>query len=262
MWTDQILNRLKHPISREMLLCYPTLVSTNDTAKELAVAGAPVSTTVIADSQSGGRGRMGRSFHSPAGCGIYLSRILRPGCPPTQLMHLTCAVAVTVCDAIEKACGFRPGIKWVNDLIALERKLGGILTEMSLNGNGDVNYCVIGIGINCAATAMPAELSSIAISLEEALGHPVEREAVIAALMDSLTEMEVRLTEQQYWIHRYRADCVTLGNEIRVMAQPPYSAKALDVDENGALVLSLPDGTEKILAAGEVSIRGMYGNSE
>lgn len=262
MWTDQILNRLKRPISREMLLCCPTLVSTNDTAKEMAVAGAPGGTTVIADSQTGGRGRMGRSFHSPAGCGIYLSRILRPGCPPTQLMHLTCAVAVTVCDAIENACGFRPGIKWVNDLIALKRKLGGILTEMSLGANGNVNYCVIGIGINCAATAMPAELSSIAISLEEVLGHPVERDAVIAALMDSLSNMEDRLTDKEYWICRYRADCVTLGNEIRVMAQSPYCAKALDVDENGALVLSLPDGTQKLLAAGEVSIRGMYDDPE
>ena len=262
MWTDQILSRLKRPISQEMLLCYPTLVSTNDTAKELAVAGALGGTTVIADSQTGGRGRMGRSFHSPAGCGIYLSRILRPGCSPTQLMHLTCAVAVTVCDAIEKACGFRPGIKWVNDLIAHKRKLGGILTEMSLHTNGNVNYCVIGIGINCAATAMPAELSSIAISLEEALGHPVERDAVIVALMDSLSDMEDRLTDHQYWIRRYRADCVTLGNEIRVIAQPPYFAKALDVDENGALVLSLPDGTEKIIAAGEVSIRGMYSDPE
>ena len=255
MWTDEILRRLEHPISREILHCFPSLPSTNNTAKEMAAKGAPAGTTVIADTQTAGRGRMGRSFHSPAGCGIYLSRILRPGCRPTELMHLTCAVAVTVCDTIEKLYGFRPGIKWVNDLIAQQKKLGGILTEMALGADGTVSYCVVGIGINCGYTPMPEELSSIAVSLEEVLGHPVDRDSVIAALMDALGVLEQRITDKAYWIRRYREDCITLGCQIRVLAQPPYSAKALDVDENGALVLSLPDDTHRILAAGEVSIR-------
>lgn len=258
MWTEKILKRLEHPVSRKMLHCFPTLPSTNDTAKELAAAGAPGGTVVIADSQTKGRGRMGRSFHSPAGTGIYLSRILRPDCSGEALLHLTCAVAVAICDAVEKVCAVRPGIKWVNDLVAKNRKLGGILTEMSLSSDGKVNWCIIGIGINCAKASMPPELQDIAISLEEVTGRPVDRDAVIAAMIDALNEMEKHLTDVDSWIRTYRRDCVTLGKQVRVMAGVPYTAEAVDVDAKGALTVMLPDGTTQTLGAGEVSIRGMY----
>lgn len=261
MWTNRILARLETPFPREMLHCYPTLPSTNDTAKELAAAGAPAGTTVIADRQTRGRGRMGRHFHSPAGTGIYLSRILRPDCPPSHLMHLTCAVAVAACDAIEKVCGFRPGVKWVNDLMAKEKKAGGILTEMSLGADGNVNYCIVGIGINCNNAPMPPDIQDIAITLETATGKPVDRDAVIAALLDAFSHMEKRLTEKAYWTDRYRRDCITLGKRIRVLTQEPYCAQALDIDSDGALILQLPDGTIQTLSAGEVSIRGISDDS-
>lgn len=258
MWTDRILALQEKPISREMLHCYACLPSTNDTAKEMAAAGAPAGTVVIADRQTQGRGRMGRSFHSPAGTGIYLSRLLRPDRSPAQLMHLTCAVAVTACDAIQKVSGFRPDIKWVNDLITKGKKLGGILTEMSLNPDGSVKYCIVGIGINCNHAPMPPELQDIAISLEAVTGRKIDRDAVIAALLDAFTEMDKRLTDSTYWLERYRASCITVGKQIRVLAPQPYPAEARDIDANGGLVIRLPDGTEQTLTAGEVSIRGMY----
>ena len=262
MWTERILALQEKPISREMLHCFSSLPSTNDTAKEMAAAGVPTGTVVIADRQTQGRGRMGRSFHSPAGAGIYLSRLLRPDCSAAQLMHLTCAVAVSACDAIEKICGFRPGIKWVNDLIAGGKKLAGILTELSLNPDGSVKYCIIGIGINCSHAPMPPELQDIAISLEDVTGQKIDRDTVIAALLDAFAEMDKHLTDRTYWLERYRASCITVGQQVRVLAQPPYSAEAKDIDANGALVVRLPDGAEQTLTAGEVSIRGMYDDPE
>ena len=119
---------------------FDTIDSTNTEAKRLAAAGAPHGTVLIAGHQTGGRGRMGRSFHSPAGLGIYLSVILRPECAPGDLMHLTCAAAVAMCDAVENAAGFRPGIKWTNDLVYGKRKLGGILTELAFGSSGRVDY--------------------------------------------------------------------------------------------------------------------------
>ena len=120
---------------------YPITDSTNIRAKELAIQGAPNGTVCIAGSQSGGKGRMGRSFHSPEGSGLYFSLILRPNCKPQELMHLTCAVAVAACDAVETLCGSRPQVKWINDLVAGNKKLGGILTELSVDPKTGLIAC-------------------------------------------------------------------------------------------------------------------------
>ena len=106
----------------------------------LASQGAPHGTVLIADRQTGGRGRMGRSFLSPPGVGIYMSILLRPECAPQELMHLTCAVAAAMCRAVECAAGLRPGIKWTNDLVWGKQKFAGILTEMGLNAAGGVDW--------------------------------------------------------------------------------------------------------------------------
>ena len=114
-----------HPWA-ELVQVLDSVDSTNNLAKTLAAQGAPAGTVIVADSQTGGRGRMGRSFVSPPGVGVYLSVILRPEAPPEELMHLTCAVAEVLCDGIEVASGLRPGIKWTNDLVLGGRKLCGI----------------------------------------------------------------------------------------------------------------------------------------
>ena len=147
---DNLLTLLKSVAPEVQLHWFETIESTNTEAKKIAKDGVPHGTTLVADRQTGGRGRMGRSFASPAGMGIYLSMILRPECRAPELMHLTCAVAVAVCNAIEEVTGFRPCVKWINDLIAKEKKLGGILTELALlPGTDKVDYAIVGIGINC-----------------------------------------------------------------------------------------------------------------
>ena len=242
---------------------FDTLPSTNDLAKELAKKGAPHGTVLIAGHQSGGRGRMGRIFHSPEGMGLYLSVILRPNCAPDGLMHLTCAAAEAACDGVEKACGIRPGIKWINDLVIGKRKLGGILTELVLSPKGTLDSAVIGIGINCCQRAedFPEDIRSIACSLAMAMENQPDRAKLAAAMIGSLHHMADQLfTGKEQMLDRYRQDCMTVGQDILVLRgdQRCY-AKAIDIDDRGALVICLSDGTHETVNSGEVSIRGMYG---
>lgn len=247
---------------RENLHYFSSIDSTNNAAKKLAAEGAPEGTVLIADLQTGGRGRMGRSFHSPAGCGIYMSVILRPRCPANQLLHLTCAVAVAAADAIESAAGLRPGIKWTNDLVVQRRKLGGILTELSLGKDGLVDYAVLGIGINCCQKTedFPEEIRDIATSLQLCTGKPVDRAAVAAALLTSLEGMNRTLTNPESMLPRYRTDCITIGQAISILRGDEVRyGTALDVDDQGALVVRFDDGHVEGVNSGEVSVRGMYG---
>jgi len=249
-----------HPWQNQ-IYCYDCVASTNDLAKQMARDGAPNGTTVIADSQTGGRGRMGRSFHSPSGSGIYMSVLLRPNCPASDLMHLTCAVAVAACDALESAIGLRPGIKWTNDLVHNSRKLGGILTELALDPkSGAVDYAIIGIGINCTQQedAFPEDIRHFAGSLTRAAGKPVNREKVAAALIQAFSAMDLR--KKAEILRAYRANCITLGKDISILRGDDIQhGTALDIDESGALLVQFPDGHRETVSSGEVSIRGMYG---
>ena len=242
---------------------YPTIDSTNDHLRSLARQGAPEGTVLLADHQTGGHGRRGRSFHSPEGVGIYLSILLRPNCKPTELMHLTCATAVAMCNAVEKAAGFRPGIKWTNDLVYGKRKLGGILTELGFTAKGEVDYAMVGIGINCCQQPQdfPQEIQNIAASLSMVTGRNTDRAVVAAAMMEALEEMNRRLlTGQAEMLQQYRADCITIGQDISLARGDEIRyGKALDVDENGALVVCFSDGHTEAVNSGEVSVRGMYG---
>lgn len=245
---------------------FDTIDSTNTEAKRLAAAGAPHGTVLIAGHQTGGRGRMGRSFHSPAGLGIYLSVILRPECAPGDLMHLTCAAAVAMCDAVENAAGFRPGIKWTNDLVYGKRKLGGILTELAFGSSGRVDYAVIGIGINCrhGLIDFPEEIRKIAGSLSMAAAAPVDTARVAAAMIMALHTMDHDLlTQKSALMDRYRADCITLGREISVHRFDEIRhGTAVDLDDDGGLVVRFSDGHTETVSSGEVSVRGMYGYAE
>ena len=248
---------------KENISWFPTLDSTNDHLRALAKAGAPAGTAVLADHQTGGRGRRGRSFHSPAGSGIYLSLLLRPDCPPADLMHLTCAVAVAMCDAVEASAGFRPGIKWTNDLVMQTRKLGGILTELGFNAKGNVDWAILGVGINCCqrVTDFPEEIREMAGSLSMISGVPVERARVAAAMLDALNTMSVNLDSgKASMLQQYRRDCITLSRDVvLVRGEEKRYGYALDIDEEGALLVRFADGSFETVNSGEISVRGMYG---
>lgn len=239
---------------------FDVIGSTNTEAKRMAQEGAPQGTVLIADRQTGGRGRMGRSFSSPGGQGIYMSVILRPSCAATELMHLTCAAGVTMCNAVEQVSGFRPQIKWINDLIAKGKKLGGILTELSLiPGTDQVDFCVVGIGINCLQNRLdfPPEIRDIAISLKTATQRSVDRARLAAAMVEALQSMsEQLLSGKASFMEQYAADCCTLGQDIYLLrGEKRLPCRALRLDPDGALVVEYPDGSVEAVSSGEVSVR-------
>ena len=229
----------------------------------MAKQGAPHGTILIADRQTGGHGRRGRSFLSPGGVGIYFSLLLRPECAPTELMHLTCATAAAMCDAVENAADFRPGIKWTNDLVFGGRKLCGILTELGFRPSGELDYAIIGIGVNCCQRKadFPPELQDIAGSLAMVTGRDIDRAKVAAAMMEALYAMsQSLLSGKEALLASYRKDCITIGQEVSlVRGDEIRHGKALDVDDDAALVVAFPDGSIEHVNSGEVSVRGMYG---
>lgn len=248
---------------RDTLYWYESIDSTNTHGKKLAKEGAAHGTVLIAKQQTQGRGRLGRNFHSPASDGLYLSVILRPQCHPNQLMHLTCAVAVAVCDAIEKVTNFRPGIKWINDLIANQRKLGGILTELAIDPETNlVDYAIVGIGINCYQKQedFPEELQKIATSLKTATGVKASFPQLSAAIIESLWNMDkILLSQKGLLMARYKENCVTLGQEILLLrGEDRRYGTALDIDSDGQLLVRFVSGKTEFVNSGEVSCRNLY----
>lgn len=238
--------------------------STNDYAKRLAAEGAPEGTAVLAEAQQNGHGRRGRSFDSPAGHGIYLSVILRPQEKPTALLHLTAAVAEAVAEAVEAQTGLQVDIKWVNDLVAGEKKLGGILSEMSADFKAEqTNYIVVGIGLNCcqSAGAFPPELAQMATSIAAQTGVQPDRNALVAEILIALSRLrDTLMTERSDWIQRYASRCITIGKQVRVLrAGKARKAVALGINESAALAVEYSDGTREWISSGEVSVRGLYG---
>lgn len=260
---DRILSQLADTCPwTDNLHWFDTIDSTSTRAKVMASNGAPHGSLLLAGHQTGGRGRIGRSFSSPAGMGVYLSVILRPNCPPDRLMHLTCAVGVAMCEAIKQACGIEPGLKWVNDLVYNKRKVGGILTELSLNSKtGLIDYAVVGIGINCRQKPedFGVELQHMAISLETATQAAVDPATVAAAMIRQLYEMDkTLLTHCTAFMEQYRQRCVTLGQHVTIVGQQ-ICGQALSLTEDGALIIRTEEGKLLQVNSGEVSVRGTNG---
>ena len=244
------------------LVCLSETGSTNDDAKALAAQGGESGTVVIAESQTAGRGRQGRSFQSPKGKGLYLSALLRPELPPERLMTVTALAGVAVCRAVEEVCGLCPGIKWPNDPVLRGRKLCGILTE--LTGDGAL---VLGIGINDSQTAadFSPDVAEMATSLEAAAGRAVSRPALAAALIRALDGMYADLLAGTLEEYRtaYRRACVNLGRTVQLVTpRGRETAEAVDIDPEFGLVVRDAAGTLRTVRSGEVSVRGLYGYAE
>ena len=260
----EIRSRLgDHPWSDSIVVA-DSVDSTNNLAKQLASSGAPEGTCVLAETQTGGRGRLGRSFASPGGMGVYLSVVLRPEAPPAELMHLSACVAEAGAEAVEAQTGLHAGIKWVNDLVAGGKKLSGILTELSVElETGLVQYAVVGIGVNCCqrASDFPPEIAGIATSIAMQTGTDPDRNALAAELIRAIARLRAELlTGRAAWMARYRERCVTLGRDVRVLwPDGAREAVAVGLNDSAALEVEYPDGTRALVSSGEVSVRGMYG---
>ena len=246
------------------LVCMDTVDSTNSEIKRRALEGAKEGLTVLADRQTAGRGRRGRGFISPAGKGLYLSVLLRPESALRELLWLTAWTGVAVCDAVEAVCGFRPGIKWTNDIVWNGRKLCGILTELGMEGeSAQPQYVVIGVGINVSQTAedFGPEVAPLAVALQEILERPPRRAALAAALLRSLDALRAEFPQnRERYLEQYRRDCVTLGKEVRILrGTESWTGVAEEIDEDFQLVVRRSDGRRETVNAGEVSVRSMLG---
>ena len=232
----------------------PTVASTNAAVRQQAAAGAGEGYTLIANGQTEGRGRLGRSFFSPAGTGLYLSLLLRPK-TGEQVAGLTTMAAVAACEAIEAVSGEAAGIKWVNDIFVRGKKACGILTEASFSlENGLPDYAVLGIGINVypPAGGFPPELAEIAgyVFPEP---QPGGKNRLAAAFLNRFMDSYTRPGD---YARRYRSRSLVIGKPVQVLLPGGLKpAVALDVDEDCHLLVQYPDGTVQRLSSGEISVR-------
>ena len=235
---------------------YDTLESSNRTAKLLALDGAVHGTLVLTACQSAGRGRLGRSFASPAGKGVYLSVLLRPAQRAAAAQTATIGAAVAVCRAVKALCGIELSIKWVNDLYYQGKKVCGILTEAGTDlESGQLEWLVVGIGLNLTACAsdFPPELAAKAGSLYPGGPAPVSRAALGGAIAREL----LALCRADFdCLDEYRARCFVPGHWVTVCTgTETYAAKALRIDEAGRLVVERENGRQEALRCGEVTTR-------
>ena len=223
---------------------YTETDSTNTRARLLAEQGAQHGTAVIADRQTAGRGRSGRSFYSPAETGIYLSMVLRP--EKADVNMATVRAAVGVCRAVERVCGRAPQIKWVNDLFLDGKKICGILAEgVGPFVNGAPAAVVLGVGINCSTESFPEELQFLAGSI----GGGFSREALAAAVMTELRELTGGIEE-------YRERSLMIDREVSFVRDgETVTATVLGIDDTGGLILRHADGGTTVLRCGEVSVK-------
>ncbi len=230
--------------------------STNDDCAALARAGAPAGTVVVAEWQSAGRGRLGRTWTAPPGTAALLSAVLRPALPGGSLGRVGMAGALAAAEAIGRVCGVAASTKYPNDLLIAGRKVAGILVEAHLAG-ATVEWAVLGIGLNVRRSAVPPDLADRATSLEEH-APPPERALLIRTLLECLEpRLERAESDPDALAAEWRARDVVLGRPVSAaIGRTRLHGTAADVDRDGRLLLRLPDGKERWLLPGEVSLRG------
>jgi len=245
---------------------FETVDSTNNVLKDMASKGVPSGTVVISDHQSGGKGRRGRSFSSPSGVGIYLSYLLKPDSGFDKISDLTSWTAVAVADAIKNAYGLDSQIKWVNDLLMNRKKICGILTEVTVEGeSGLIDTCIIGIGINVNESGFPEEISQIATSISiENGGKTFIRSTLAAEIIKSMDKLASGWPDDSYYLNRYRELNITTGSRITAFPQMSENGQgrtgtAVEINDDFSLKVRFDDGSVSDLRSGEVSVRGLYG---
>ena len=244
------------------IVYYPETDSTNLRIRELGDAGAPHGTLAVADMQTAGRGRRGRTWESPPGSSIYMSILLRPDIIPGAAPMLTLVMACSVAEGISDCENVDIRIKWPNDVIAGGKKLVGILTEMSTQIDY-INHVTIGVGINVNMTEFPENIRDTATSLRLETGHEVRRAPLIAAIMKRFEEnyaVFLKTQDMSGLMEKYSGMLINLDRDVLVLgAEDSYKAHALGIDRQGELIVRREDGMEEKIYAGEVSVRGVYG---
>lgn len=235
------------------IICLSSIDSTNNEAKKLVSAGSKNDLLVVADEQTGGRGRNGHSFYSPSGSGLYLTAVLHPSVGLADSVALTTAAAVSVAKTIKELTGKEPAVKWVNDVYLDGKKVCGILTEaLGDLESMSLNAVIVGIGINVSDNAFPPELSGIAGSLS---CPPEIRSRLAAGIYKRLHSLCALLPDRSY-MDDYRAYSFVPGKRISFTRDgKEIFAEALHIEDDGGLRVLTESGKEEILRSGEISVR-------
>lgn len=243
-------------------ICYFDVTdSTNTQAKSLGEGDAPNGTLVVAGKQESGRGRRGRSFESPAGTGIFMTLLLRPEIEPQNASMLTLVSALAVAKGIEHMVDLPVQIKWPNDIVINGKKVCGILTEMSAQMDY-VNYIVIGIGINVGNEEFQEEIKDVATSIYLESGKHVNRAMLIEKIWEEFEdyyELYEKTQDLSSLVKEYDSYLVNRGQKVRVLdPKEPYEGKAMGITDRGELIVDTWEA-RRLVSAGEVSVRGVYG---
>ena len=233
--------------------------STNLWIKRLAKEGAPEGTLALAEFQSAGRGRLGRSWEVPEGTSVMMSILLRPKFEPQYAPMLTLVMGMAVAKAVKKL-GFDVSIKWPNDVVVSHKKICGILTEMGVR-DGKIDYAVIGVGINVNIREFPEEMADKATSLYLESGREFDRSHIPGLVMEAFEEYYEKFAatcDLSGLKEEYESILANYDQPVRVLAKEPYEGVARGITDGGELLVEKTDGTIVAVSAGEVSVRGLY----
>ena len=233
--------------------------STNLWIKRLAKEGASEGTLALAEFQSAGRGRLGRSWEVPEGTSVMMSILLRPNFEPQYAPTLTLVMGMAVAKAV-KNLGFDVSIKWPNDVVVSHKKICGILTEMGVR-DGKIDYAVIGVGINVNIREFPEEMADKATSLYLESGKEFDRSQIPGLVMEAFEEYYEKFAatcDLSGLKEEYESILANYNQPVRVLAKEPYEGVARGITDGGELLVEKTDGTIVAVSAGEVSVRGLY----
>ena len=235
------------PGREEAVHFYPEVSSTMDIARQLARNGCPALTVVAADRQTSGRGRLQRKWLSEDG-GLYFTVVLRPNLTPMASLRVNFCASLVLVLVLQQRFGISAAVKWPNDILAGERKLAGMLSEMEAETDR-VAYVNVGIGLN--VNNQPSPSIPGAGTLKHILGRPVSRKRLLAAYLDAL-ETRLKTVHTADVIADWKSQSVTIGREVKIQTQwETVEGTAIDLDENGSLILRLADGSLKTVMYGD-----------
>lgn len=268
LFGPDIESRLSSSCFCQKVECHQQIDSTNIRAKQLAETGEPEGTLIVAEEQTAGKGRRGRSWSSEKNIGVWMSLILRPQVKSTEVSCLTLVSAMAVAEAVRTLCQIPAYIKWPNDIVVSGKKVCGILTEMSSEMDY-IHYVVVGIGINANHRSFSPDIQDKATSLFLESGRKVDRQVLIASVMESFSRYYVRYMETKdmsLLLEEYNDMLVNRDREVQIYygmvedADPSQIERgtAKGIDASGALLVETKQGV-KAVVSGEVSVRGIYG---
>ncbi|MBQ3226668.1 MAG: biotin--[Clostridia bacterium] len=236
---------------------FQTVDSTNRLAKEM-LKDEPEGALILSESQTAGRGRMGRSFFSPEADGLYMSMELKPNLPAEEAVFLTVMAAVAVTRAIEKRYHLKTQIKWVNDIYFENKKLCGILVEGEIDGSGRLSRAILGVGVNLRAPSggYPDDIKDKAGALSQFSAEKVEKQTLAAEIVNCFEEL-YEGDNKEGFVNEYREKSCLIGKGVEVISYvgaEPKRAKVLDIDDMARLVVMTPEGKKETLSSGDVSV--------